>query len=55
LLYAAATPGRIKVEDLGSTNGTLVNGVRLPSGTRAELRDGDRLGFGLFSALVKIV
>lgn len=33
------------VEDLGSTNGTLVNGRAL-NGRRAELRDGDRLTVG---------
>jgi hypothetical protein len=53
--YASACPGRIKLEDTGSTNGTLINGARLPPGTRHELNDGDRVRFGLLSTIVKIV
>ncbi|MGH2744478.1 MAG: FHA domain-containing protein, partial [Thermoleophilaceae bacterium] len=34
----------IAVEDLASTNGTLVNGLRIDAVT--ELRDGDRVQFG---------
>lgn len=34
---------RLEVQDLGSTNGTYVNGRRV---TRTELRSGDRLGLG---------
>ncbi len=37
--------GRIFVEDLGSTNGTFVNGERLQEHAR-QLRDGDSLAFG---------
>lgn len=55
LVYASAAPGRVKIEDTGSTNGTLVNGSRLPVGVRHELRDGDRIRFGLLSAIVKII
>lgn len=55
VLYAAARPGRLQLEDLGSTNGTFVNDSRLSTGQRVELRDGDVVRFGLFSALVKIV
>lgn len=52
---AAACPGRIKIEDTGSTNGTFLNGARLVPGARHELRDGDRIRFGLLSTIVKIV
>jgi hypothetical protein len=54
-ILAAACPGRVKIEDLGSTNGTFVNGARLPRGTRMELKDGDLLRFGLLSTTIKIV
>lgn len=36
----------ISVEDLGSTNGTLVNGVRLAPHAPQPLRDGDELRLG---------
>ena len=37
---------RVTVEDLGSTNGTLVNAHLLGRGERVTLRDGDRLQIG---------
>jgi hypothetical protein len=55
VLRAAALPGRIKLEDLGSTNGTFVNDARLSQGQPVELKDGDRVRFGLFACVVKIV
>jgi pSer/pThr/pTyr-binding forkhead associated (FHA) protein len=36
----------IAVEDLGSTNGTIINGERLPPGERRELHPGDEIVFG---------
>jgi hypothetical protein len=38
-----ATEGVLEVKDLGSTNGTFVNGKRI---TASTLRDGDRLAVG---------
>jgi S1-C subfamily serine protease len=38
--------GRYVVQDNQSTNGTFVNGERLPSGAARQLRDGDVIGFG---------
>ena len=38
--------GRCWVRDLGSRNGTEVNGARLEPAVAHPLRDGDRLGFG---------
>jgi two-component system cell cycle response regulator len=37
---------RIRLTDLGSTNGTYINGRRLPPRTPACLRDGDRIQLG---------
>jgi pSer/pThr/pTyr-binding forkhead associated (FHA) protein len=54
-ILAAACPGRLKLEDTGSTNGTLLNGVRVTPGTRLEVKDGDRIRFGLLSTIVKVV
>jgi ABC transport system ATP-binding/permease protein len=42
---------RVQIKDLQSTNGTFVNGKKLPS---SELRDGDRLTIGQSKILVKI-
>jgi hypothetical protein len=55
LVIASACPGRMKIEDTGSTNGTLINGSRIAPGTRHEVHDGDRVRFGLLSTIVKIV
>ena len=38
--------GELCVEDLGSTNGTFINGRRLESGERARVTDGDELELG---------
>ncbi len=39
-------PGTIEVADLGSSNGTLVNGEELPAGVRRALADGDVIEVG---------
>jgi pSer/pThr/pTyr-binding forkhead associated (FHA) protein len=38
--------GSLQVEDLGSTNGTLVNGERLDAGAQRTLEPGDKVSFG---------
>ncbi|HYC51251.1 MAG TPA: trypsin-like peptidase domain-containing protein [Gemmatimonadaceae bacterium] len=38
--------GRYALHDLNSTNGTIVNGTKLPSGGTIEIRNGDRIRFG---------
>ena len=43
------------VEDLGSTNGTFVSDQALERGRKHELRDGDSIRFGGFTAIIKIV
>ena len=40
------SPSGFTVADLGSTNGTFINGMRLSSSKRYPLRPGDRLGIG---------
>ena len=55
VVHASARPGRLKVEDPGSTNGTFVNDNRLAKGVHQELEDGDTLRFGGYAVTVKIV
>lgn len=55
ILFAQARPGRVQIEDPGSTNGTFINDVRLETGTKRELRDGDRVRFGGFVTTVKVI
>ena len=47
--------GAVSVEDTGSTNGTFVNDEHIGFNGRRELRDGDRLRFGGFTTIVKVV
>jgi pSer/pThr/pTyr-binding forkhead associated (FHA) protein len=44
-----ATADALQVKDLGSTNGTFVNGKRVKA---AELREGDRLSVGRLDLIV---
>ncbi|MDX2036259.1 MAG: GGDEF domain-containing protein [Isosphaeraceae bacterium] len=46
--------GQVRLSDLESTNGTFVNGKRLPPHTPVPLKDGDRLQFGA-EIVVKLV
>jgi pSer/pThr/pTyr-binding forkhead associated (FHA) protein len=46
-----ATSEGLQVKDLGSTNGTFVNGQRVRS---ADLKVGDRLGVGRVELVVKL-
>jgi pSer/pThr/pTyr-binding forkhead associated (FHA) protein len=48
-------PDRVIVEDTNSTNGTYVNEEPIGQNGKRELRDGDRLRFGGFTTLVKIL
>jgi hypothetical protein len=47
--------GAVAVEDTGSTNGTFVNDEHIGFNGRRELRDGDRLRFGGFTTIVKVI
>lgn len=55
VLLALGPPGRVLVEDNHSTNGTFVNENPLAAGQRWELRDGDRVRFGLFNTVIKVI
>jgi pSer/pThr/pTyr-binding forkhead associated (FHA) protein len=55
VVHASARPGRVKVEDPGSTNGTFVNDQKIAKGSTQELKDGDTLRFGGYAVTVKIV
>jgi hypothetical protein len=50
-----AASGSIVVEDTGSTNGTFVNDEHIGFNGRRELRDGDRLRFGGYTTIVKVI
>lgn len=54
-IFASARPGRLKVEDNGSTNGTFLNDAPIERGKKYELKDNDVLRFGGFNVTVKIV
>ena len=43
------------VEDTSSTNGTYVNEEHIGQNGRRELRDGDRVRFGGYTTIVKIL
>lgn len=54
-VHVDGASGSITVEDAGSTNGTYVNDEHLGMNGRRELRDGDRVRFGGFTTVVKII
>jgi hypothetical protein len=47
--------GNITLEDTGSTNGTFVNDEHIGFNGRRDLRDGDRLRFGGYTTIVKVI
>jgi hypothetical protein len=50
-----ATAGTIQVEDTGSTNGTFVNEDHIGFNGKRELRDGDKVRFGGYTCVVKVI
>jgi hypothetical protein len=54
-LIAAATPSRLSVQDLGSTNGTFINDQRLAPGHSQMVAHGDQIRFGGFTVRVVLV
>jgi hypothetical protein len=55
MILASARPGRVKIEDIGSTNGTFVGDLMLERGKKHELKDGDVVRFGGYVTIVKII
>jgi hypothetical protein len=56
-IHAAVTlsaNSSVVLADLGSSNGTFVNGVLIASGDRSVIRTGDRLRFGEVEVIVEI-
>lgn len=47
--------GSVQVEDTGSTNGTFVNEEHIGFNGKRELRDGDKVRFGGYNTVVKVV
>lgn len=45
-VYIYPDAGKVYVEDMGSTNGTIINGIRLPKGEAWLLADGDIICIG---------
>jgi hypothetical protein len=54
-LVIDAHSGSVSVEDTGSTNGTFVNDEHIGFNGRRELRDGDRVRFGGYNTVVKVI
>ena len=55
MILASARPGRVKIEDVGSTNGTFVGDLMLERGKKHELKDGDVIRFGGYVTIIKII
>lgn len=55
ILHATARPGRLRIEDPGSTNGTFLGDQMLDKNKQHDLRDGDALRFGGFNVIVKVI
>ncbi len=47
--------GTVTVEDSGSTNGTFVNDEHIGFNGRRDLRDGDRVRFGAYTTIAKVM
>ena len=50
-----AASGVVTVEDTGSTNGTFVNDEHIGFNGKRDLRDGDRVRFGAYTTIVKVL
>jgi hypothetical protein len=54
-ILASARPGRMKLQDLGSTNGTFLEDRKLAADAKHELSDGAHVRFGGYPTIVKII
>ena len=55
MIVVDAASGAVIVEDSGSTNGTFVNDEHIGFNGKRDLRDGDRVRFGAFTTIVKVL
>lgn len=55
VIHATARPGKLRVEDPGSTNGTFLGEHMIEKNKSHDLRDGDAVRFGGFNVVVKII
>jgi pSer/pThr/pTyr-binding forkhead associated (FHA) protein len=55
VIHATARPGRLRIEDPGSTNGTFLGEQMIEKNKPHELRDGEPMRFGGFNVIVKII
>lgn len=54
-LIVDGTQGTLQLEDTGSTNGTFVNEEHIGFNGKRELRDGDKVRFGGYTTIVKLI
>ena len=47
--------GTVQIEDTGSTNGTFVNEEHIGFNGKRDLRDGDKIRFGGYTTIVKVM
>jgi hypothetical protein len=55
VIHATARPGKLRVEDPGSTNGTFLGEHMIDKNKSHDLRDGEAVRFGGFNVIVKII
>jgi len=55
VIHATARPGKLRVEDPGSTNGTFLGEHMIDKNKPHDLRDGEAVRFGGFNVIVKII
>jgi pSer/pThr/pTyr-binding forkhead associated (FHA) protein len=55
VIHATARPGKLRIEDPGSTNGTFLSEHMIDKNKSHDLRDGEAVRFGGFNVIVKII
>ncbi len=54
-LVVDGVAGTVQIEDTGSTNGTFVNEEHIGFNGKRDLRDGDKIRFGGYTTIVKVI
>ena len=55
VIHATARPGKLRLEDPASTNGTFIGEHMIEKNKSHDLRDGEAVRFGGFNVIVKII